>query len=90
MMILAPVVRGRKGEHRDVLDKLRKDGFVRARIDRKIVALDEQIAPLDKKVKHNIEAVVDRLVCGKLEPSRLNDSIESALKLGDGVMLLLL
>ena len=90
MMILAPVVRGRKGEHRDILDKLRKDGFVRARIDRKIVALDEQIAPLDKKVKHNIEAVVDRLVCGKLEPSRLNDSIESALKLGDGVMLLLL
>lgn len=90
MMILAPVIRGKKGEHRDVLANLRKDGFVRARIDGKIVDLDSLKKPLAKTIRHNIEVVVDRLICGRLEPSRVNDSVETALRAGSGVLLLLL
>ena len=91
MMILSPYISGKKGEHRDVLEKIRKDGFVRARIDGKIVLLDgEELPALAKTIRHNIEAVVDRLITGKLESSRLNDSVEAALRLGGGNLIVLL
>ena len=91
MMILAPYVSGKKGEHRDVLEKIRKDGFVRARIDGKIMMLDEEELPtLGKTLRHDIEAVVDRLITGKLESSRLNDSVEAALRIGGGNLIVLL
>ena len=90
MMILAPYVNGKKGEHRDVLEKIRRDGFVRARIDGEIVPLDSDPKPLAKTRRHNIEAVIDRLICGKLEPSRLNDSVETALRLGGGTLIVMI
>lgn len=85
LIILAPYVTGRKGEHHDVIEKLKKDGFVRARIDGKMISLDDNIK-LEKNIKHTIEAVVDRLITGKLESSRLIDSIELALRCGNGVI----
>ncbi len=88
-MILAPYVSGRKGEHKDILDSLAKDGFVRCRIDGTAYDLSGKIPPLDKNRKHTIEAVVDRLVSGKGSSSRLNDSIELALRCGKGLMTLL-
>ena len=89
MMILAPYIIGRKGEHKEILEKLRKDGFVRVRIDKKIHSLDPDII-LTKTRKHTIEAVVDRLKTGKLESSRLSDSIELALRCGNGIITILL
>ena len=89
MMLLAPYVRGKKGEHREIVEKLRKDGFVRARIDRCIRLLEEEIK-LEKNFKHDIEAVVDRLVSGKIDATRLNDSIERCLKCGEGAMIVLI
>ena len=90
LMLLAPYVSGRKGEHKDILEKMRTDGFVRVRIDGKFVMLEEKIADLEKNKRHTIEAVVDRLITGKIDSSRLNDSVEVALKHGDGIMNLLL
>ncbi|MHB9138231.1 MAG: excinuclease ABC subunit UvrA, partial [Victivallaceae bacterium] len=90
LMILAPYVSGRKGEHKDILEKMRADGFVRARIDGKFVMLEEKIADLEKNKRHTLEAVVDRLITGKIESSRLNDSVEVALKHGEGIINLLL
>ena len=91
MMILSPYVSGKKGEHRDILEKIRKDGFVRARIDGKIVLLDgEELPSLAKTLRHDIEAVVDRLITGRLESSRLNDSVEAALRIGGGNLIVLL
>lgn len=90
MMILAPFVSGRKGEHRDVLDTIRSEGFVRVRIDGRIVLLDEETPKLEKTRRHTIEAVVDRLMTGKLDPSRLTDSVETALRHGSGVLTVLL
>ena len=90
MMILAPYITGRKGELRDVIDKIRRDGFVRARIDGHIVELTDEMKPLAKTLRHDIEAVVDRLVTGSLERSRLNDSVETALKCGGGELIVVL
>ncbi|UDQ96625.1 excinuclease ABC subunit UvrA [Lentisphaerota bacterium WC36G] len=91
LMILAPYIIGRKGEHRDVFAKMRADGFVRARIDGQIKLLDgEEITPLEKNVRHTIEAVVDRLVVGRIDNARLSDSVETALELGDGLIHLLI
>ena len=88
-VLLAPVVRGRKGRHEDVLNGLRKQGFVRARVDGTMHDLDD--APrLDKLRKHTIEAVVDRLVLTADARSRVTDSVEQALRAGQGVMLALL
>ena len=89
MILLAPYVRGQKGEHRDIIDKLRVDGFVRTRIDGELVLLDEKIS-LDKNIKHTIEAVVDRLVTGTIDNSRLTDSVERCLQCGEGLMTVLL
>jgi excinuclease ABC subunit A len=78
--ILSPVVSGRKGEYRELLEKLRKDGFVRVRVDGINFSLDEEIA-LDKNKKHSIDVVVDRLINATSIRGRLTDSIETALKL---------
>lgn len=90
MMILAPYVTGRKGEHREILDKIRRDGFVRARIDGALVELSDDMKPLAKTLRHEIDAVVDRLVTGSLERSRLNDSVETALSCGGGELIVML
>jgi len=90
MMILAPYVQGRKGEHREVFEKMHKDGFVRARVDGEIISVEEDMKPLVKNNKHTIEAVVDRLVSGKTERTRLSDSIELALKHGEGTLTIML
>jgi len=91
VLILSPLVRGRKGTHQAVLDEIRKAGFVRARVDGQVFELDEDIQ-MDRYKIHTIEAVVDRLVLRrqeteaetKAERSRLTDSVETALKFGDG------
>ena len=91
MMILAPFVNGRKGEHRDVLESIRSEGFIRVRIDGKILPLEEEELPaLEKNKRHTIEAVVDRLVTGKIDASRLTDSVETALRHGSGTIHVLL
>ncbi|MGA8014933.1 MAG: excinuclease ABC subunit UvrA, partial [Candidatus Dormiibacterota bacterium] len=88
LMVAAPMVQGRKGEHRDVLEEARRKGFVRARVDGEVRDLAEKIE-LDKKYKHDIEIVVDRVVIGPDLSSRLNDSLEQAAKLSDGLILLI-
>ncbi len=91
VMLLAPVVRRQKGEFRDVLERLSREGFVRARVDGEFVELGDTNRPvkLDKKKFHNIEAVVDRLVIDDKIRVRLGDSVETALRWGDGVLLAL-
>lgn len=84
-MLLAPYVSGRKGEHREVLEKMTKDGFVRARIDGEIRSLDTEIK-LEKNIRHTLEAVIDRLVAGSTPPARAMDSVELALRLGNGIL----
>ncbi|HVU27887.1 MAG TPA: excinuclease ABC subunit UvrA [Verrucomicrobiae bacterium] len=88
VMLLAPVVRRQKGEFRDVFERLAREGFVRARVDGELIELGENVAraKLDKKKFHNIEAVVDRLVIDDKIRVRLTDSVETALRWGEGVM----
>ena len=85
IQVMAPVVRGRKGEHAKVLDSAGKSGYVRARVDGIIYDLSENI-PIEKNKKHNIEIIVDRLVIKSEIASRLSDSIETASKLGGGLV----
>jgi excinuclease ABC subunit A len=82
--VLAPIVRGRKGEFRDLLEDVRKRGFVRVRVDGETYDLAE-VPPLNRRQNHDIAVVVDRLVVRAEDRSRLNDSIETALKAADGV-----
>ena len=86
ILILAPVVRGRKGEYHSLFSELKKQGFVRIRLNGAIISLDEKIK-LDKFKKHTIEVVVDRIAIGKDIRERLADSVETALKVGKGLML---
>jgi len=86
VQVLAVLVRGRRGEHRDVIAAAKREGFVRLRIDGAVVDARE-VSTLDKKRKHEIEAVVDRLAIGPAVRSRLTDSVETALKLGEGLMI---
>lgn len=86
IQILSPIVRGRKGEYVKELENIRKSGFVRVRIDSIIYDLSEKIK-IDKNKKHNIEVVVDRLVIKDGIKSRLSDSIETATKLSDGLLI---
>ncbi|MBU0676930.1 MAG: excinuclease ABC subunit UvrA [Verrucomicrobia bacterium] len=88
IMILAPLVQGRKGQHEDVFQRVRKEGFVRVRVNGEIVEIDD-VPKLDKKRKHSIDVVVDRLVVSDSIRGRLTDSVEMALRVGDGVLLLL-
>ena len=87
IQILAPVIRGKKGLHEKVINNIKKDGFIRARIDGEVYDLTEDEIKLEKNNKHNIEAVVDRIVIKEGIEGRLSDSIETALKLGDGLVL---
>ena len=84
--VLAPIIQGQKGEYRDLFDDLLKQGFVRARVDGEIVQLSEDLK-LDRQMRHNIEVVIDRLVAGKTPRARLAESVEQALKLGEGSLL---
>ena len=85
IQLLAPVVRGRKGRHEKLLEKAKKSGYVRVRIDGNLYELSEEIS-LDKNVKHNIEIIVDRLVVREGIQKRLTDSIESVLALAEGLL----
>lgn len=87
VMILAPLVRGRKGEFKKELEKLHKDGFIRARIDGELRPLDEEIK-LDKRKNHTIEVVVDRLLIKTGVKERLSESVKTALKLTGGAVLI--
>jgi len=84
--LLAPVVRGRKGEHKKVFESARKSGYVRVRVDGNVYELSEDIN-LEKNNKHNIEIVVDRLAVKEGMQRRLADSIENVMKLSDGLMI---
>lgn len=86
MHILAPIIRGRKGEHRGVFDEIRKEGFLRVRVDGDVMSVDDKII-LNKNKKHTIEVVVDRLIIKKAMHERLTESIELALKIGSGLIL---
>ena len=87
IMILAPIIRGRKGTHEKVLENIKKQGFVRARIDGEIYDLTEDEVKLEKNIKHNIEAVVDRIIVKDGIEGRLTDSIETSLKMAEGLVL---
>jgi excinuclease ABC subunit A len=88
LMVTAPMVQGRKGEHREVFEEARRGGYVRVRVDGELRDLSEPIS-LDKKYKHDVEIVVDRVVIGPDLRTRLTDSLEQAAKLADGVILLI-
>ncbi|HIE58354.1 MAG TPA: excinuclease ABC subunit A [Hydrogenothermaceae bacterium] len=86
IQILAPVVRGKKGKHKDIFDKIQKMGYPRVRVDGNVYLMEE-VPKLEKNKKHTIEIVVDRIVIKEGIRSRLTDSIEQALKLGDGLVI---
>ena len=86
IQLLAPVVRGRKGEHAKVFDRAKKSGYVRVRVDGSLYELSEEIK-LDKNIKHNIEIIVDRLVVKVGIERRLTDSMENVLALAEGLMI---
>ncbi len=86
ILIMAPVIRGRKGEHRDLFQKIKKDGFIRVRVDGNIYEIEKPII-LDKNKAHNIEIVIDRLVLKPDIKKRLTDSVETALESGKGIVI---
>jgi excinuclease ABC subunit A len=83
IMVLGPVVKGRKGEYRSLIEDVRKSGFVRVRVDGSLYEIGEPI-PMDKNKKHDVQVVVDRIVVGPEQRTRLVDSIETAARLGGG------
>ncbi len=85
IMILAPLVKGKKGEHKNIFGDIQRRGFIRVRVDGTVKEI-EDIVPLDKNKKHNIEVVVDRLIIKEKIRHRLSDSVETALKEGDGII----
>src|SRR5947208_1853047 len=87
VMVLGPVVKGRKGEYRSLIDDVRKSGFVRVRVDGSLYEIGESI-PMDKNKKHDIQVVVDRIVVGPEQRTRLVDSIETAARLGGGAVII--
>ncbi len=86
IMILAPVVRQRKGEHEKILERIRKEGFTRVRIDGEICLINEEEIKLDKKFKHTIEIVVDRIIIKPGQESRISEAAELAMHQGDGLV----
>lgn len=86
IMVLAPLIRGRKGEYIQLFQKAKREGFVRVRVDGNIFDLNQKIK-LNKKIKHNIEIIVDRLILKKQIRQRLADSAETALKTGEGLLI---
>ena len=87
LQLLAPVVKGRKGEHAKVFERAVRSGYVRARVDGSMYELAEEEIKLDKNIKHNIEIVVDRLVVKEGIERRLTDSVENVLELAEGILL---
>jgi excinuclease ABC subunit A len=87
-LVLAPLVKERKGEHKDVIEQVRKAGFARVRLDGIVLSLEDDEVRLDKKKKHTIDAVVDRLVAKPGLAQRLTDSVETALRLGEGTVVI--
>ncbi len=85
IQLLAPVVRGKKGRHEKLLERAKKSGYVRVRVDGNLYELTEEI-PLDKNIKHNIEIIVDRLVVRPGIEKRMTDSIENVLELAEGLL----
>jgi len=85
VVILAPIISGKKGVHKYVFDGLKKAGYQRVRVDKKIYDLDDTIT-LDKNKKHNIDAVIDRIIIEKENDKRISESVEQALKLGEGIV----
>jgi len=88
VQICAPLIRGKKGEHKDIFKSIQREGFVRVRVDASIYDI-KNVPALDKNKKHNIAAVVDRLIINEAVRVRLADSIETALKLADGIVVVL-
>ncbi len=86
IQILAPLVRGQKGEHKDILEKIKRMGYPRVRIDGEIY-LTEEIPPLEKNKKHSIEVIIDRIIIKDGIRTRVNDSVEQSLKLSDGLVI---
>ncbi len=86
-LVLAPVVRGQKGEHRDLLSDLRRQGYVRARIDGRVEEI-EAVRSLDRQVRHNVEIVIDRLTQTGDNRGRLAEAVEKALELGEGTLII--
>lgn len=89
LMLLAPVIEGKKGEHKDLIEKISSDGFSRIRVDGELCRVEDTPA-MEKNFKHNIEIVIDRLKTGKDSASRLNDSVEVALREGQGTLKVLI
>lgn len=87
IQILAPMIRGRKGIHEKLLENIKKNGYIRARIDGEIYDLTEEEIKLDKNKKHNIEAVIDRIVIKEGIEGRLTESIETSLKMAEGLVI---
>ncbi len=85
IIVLAPVIRGRKGEHKAIFDRVRRDGFTRVRVDGEIRRLDEEEIILAKNNKHNIEIVVDRIVIREDNRSRIAEALEIAIREGEGI-----
>ncbi|MBI4725917.1 excinuclease ABC subunit UvrA [candidate division TA06 bacterium] len=85
LAIMSPLIQGRKGEYRVLFDKLRREGFVRVRVDKKLYDIDA-LPVLDKNKKHAIDAVVDRMTIGQKSQKRIADSLETALKLSEGLV----
>ena len=86
LLLLAPVVRGRKGRHDDVRTQLQRQGYVRARVDGKILDIETEWPDLDKKCAHRIDVVIDRLIIKPGQRSRITDSVEQALRAADGLV----
>ncbi|MCH9034804.1 MAG: excinuclease ABC subunit UvrA [Planctomycetes bacterium] len=86
VLILAPVVRGQKGEYRDLFEDMIRQGFARARVDGRVVSLSD-VPALARNIRHNIEIVIDRLTMSPTVRSRLAEAVEQALKLGDGTLI---
>ena len=88
IMLLAPIIKHMKGEHKNIISKIRRDGYIRARVDGNIFEVEEEIR-LDKNKWHNIEVVVDRLIIKKsMDASRLTESVEACLSLGEGRLII--
>lgn len=85
IMVLAPVIKGRKGEHRNVLSRIRRDGYTRARVDGEVIRIDEEMPELEKNIRHTIEIVVDRISVRSDNRSRLAEAVETAVKEGEGI-----
>ncbi len=85
IVVLAPVIRGRKGEHKAVIDRIRRDGFTRVRVDGEMYRLDEDEIVLGKNNKHNIDIIIDRIVIREDNRSRIAEALEIAIKEGEGI-----